>query len=283
MSQDYREIPPRGSTQEQRVESYNNFVDFPISGELGVIYIDESSSEAYLFDGLVYVLQTGSAIVWGGITGTLSNQTDLSNALNAKEPTITASTTSTYYRGDKTFQTLDKTAVGLGNVDNTSDLSKPISTATQTALDARPAFQLYRTTSDVTGNTGVDTAVSSLSCTLAANKHYYIEVFVRATTVNAAVWVIQHRPTYTGTINALYATVGSAAVSNQNILSQPPASGFQLGVSTGANNTDFSPGHLMMSLSTGGSSTTFTYSFRSNNATSTTIKAGSFMRVTEFP
>jgi hypothetical protein len=39
-------------------------------------------------------------------------------ALNAKEPTITAGTTSQYYRGDKTFQTLDKSAVGLGNVAN---------------------------------------------------------------------------------------------------------------------------------------------------------------------
>jgi hypothetical protein len=39
-------------------------------------------------------------------------------ALNAKENTITAGTTSEYYRGDKTFQILDKTAVGLGNVAN---------------------------------------------------------------------------------------------------------------------------------------------------------------------
>lgn len=51
------------------------------------------------------------------------------------EPTITAGTTSQYYRGDKTFQTLDKNAVGLSNVDNTSDANKPISTATQTALN----------------------------------------------------------------------------------------------------------------------------------------------------
>lgn len=33
--------------------------------------------------------------------------------------------------------TLDKADVGLGNVDNTSDADKPISTATQTALDAK--------------------------------------------------------------------------------------------------------------------------------------------------
>ena len=50
---------------------------------------------------------------------------------------IATGTTSQYYRGDKTWATLDKTSVGLGNVDNTTDLLKPISTATQTALNAK--------------------------------------------------------------------------------------------------------------------------------------------------
>lgn len=54
-----------------------------------------------------------------------------------KEPIIAAGTTSQYYRGDKTFQTLDKTAVGLANVDNTSDVSKPVSTPTQAALNLK--------------------------------------------------------------------------------------------------------------------------------------------------
>jgi hypothetical protein len=58
-------------------------------------------------------------------------------ALNAKEATVTAGTTAQYYRGDKSWQTLDKTAVGLGNVDNTSDANKPVSTATQTALNLK--------------------------------------------------------------------------------------------------------------------------------------------------
>ena len=61
----------------------------------------------------------------------------LQGQVNNKENSITAGTTSQYYRGDKTFQTLDKTAVGLANVDNTSDLNKSISTATQTALNLK--------------------------------------------------------------------------------------------------------------------------------------------------
>lgn len=58
-------------------------------------------------------------------------------ALDGKEPTITAGASGQYWRGDKVFATLDKSAVGLSNVDNTTDLGKPISTATQTALDGK--------------------------------------------------------------------------------------------------------------------------------------------------
>lgn len=49
---------------------------------------------------------------------------DLNTALATKEDTITAGTTSQYYRGDKTWKTLNKSAVGLRNVDNTSDATK---------------------------------------------------------------------------------------------------------------------------------------------------------------
>jgi hypothetical protein len=67
----------------------------------------------------------------GGLTS------DAQTQLNAKEATITATTSADYYRGDKTFATLNKTAVGLGNVDNTSDANKPVSSATQTALNLK--------------------------------------------------------------------------------------------------------------------------------------------------
>ena len=76
--------------------------------------------------------------------GDYATNTALTNGLATKENTITAGTTSQYWRGDKTFQTLDKTAVGLANVDNTSDLNKPVSTATQTALDLKE-YKLFVT------------------------------------------------------------------------------------------------------------------------------------------
>lgn len=71
-------------------------------------------------------------------------------ALNSKENTITTGTTGQYYRGDKSWQTLDKSAVGLANVDNTSDANKPVSSATQTALNAKAA-----TATTVTGATSL--------------------------------------------------------------------------------------------------------------------------------
>ena len=53
------------------------------------------------------------------------------------EPIIAFGTVSEYWRGDKQWTLLDKVAVGLANVDNTSNSAKPISNATQTALNTK--------------------------------------------------------------------------------------------------------------------------------------------------
>lgn len=90
----------------------------------GVVYLDIGDTVKMQHarkstDGGVYWTQAGSGYslvqltplqslsVWGTITGTLSDQVDLQNALNAKEPTIASGTTAQYWRGDKTWQTLN--------------------------------------------------------------------------------------------------------------------------------------------------------------------------------
>ena len=82
-----------------------------------------------------------SAVGLSNVTNTSDANKPVSTAqqtaLDGKEATISAGTSGQYYRGDKTWQTLDKTAVGLSNVNNTSDANKPVSTATQTALDLK--------------------------------------------------------------------------------------------------------------------------------------------------
>lgn len=114
-----------------------DFAALPASGETGKIYVTLDSGFIYRWTGTIYVRIADEAPTWGAIVGTLSDQTDLQSALNAKEDDIAAGTTAQYWRGDKSWQTLNKSAVGLGNVDNTSDADKPISTATQTALDGK--------------------------------------------------------------------------------------------------------------------------------------------------
>jgi len=61
----------------------------------------------------------------------------LASSIAGKEPAITVGSSTQYFRGDKTWQTLNKAAVGLGNVDNTADSAKPVSSAQQSALDAK--------------------------------------------------------------------------------------------------------------------------------------------------
>ena len=70
---------------------------------------------------------------WGSIGGTLADQADLNTALASKVNT-TRTVNGHALLADVTVTKAD---VGLSNVDNTSDTNKPISTATQAALDAK--------------------------------------------------------------------------------------------------------------------------------------------------
>ena len=99
-------------------------------GVVGFLAADFNSTS-----GIISIDYTNAQKATGSVPGFLT-AADWTT-FNAKQPLITAGNSTQYYRGDKTFQTLDKAAVGLANVDNTSDANKPISTATQTALNAK--------------------------------------------------------------------------------------------------------------------------------------------------
>ena len=101
-------LPISGLTEGTVVDKDNDFL----------VFVDSSDTTQNLLTGSTKKLKPAN----------LPISTPTQTALNAKENTITAGTVSQYYRGDKTFQPLDKTVVGLGDVDNTSDANKPIST-----------------------------------------------------------------------------------------------------------------------------------------------------------
>ena len=131
--------------QEGDVLSYDSasqtWINKVINTSTGVNSFNERQGDVYLLDSdVTYAL--------GYTPEDLANkQNDLTpssikyptvDAVNTglltKEPAITSGTSSEYWRGDKTFQTLDKNAIGLNNVDNTSDANKPISTLQATAI-----------------------------------------------------------------------------------------------------------------------------------------------------
>lgn len=134
--------------------------------------------------GLEFVASAGGAS-WGSITGTLSAQTDLQSALDAKLAT----------NGNGSALTgLTKTQVGLANVDNTSDANKPVSSATQTALDlkanlASPTFT--GTPTLPTGTIGVTQSPATNNTTLATTAFVTTADNLKANLAS---------PTFTGTV-----------------------------------------------------------------------------------
>jgi hypothetical protein len=109
-----------------------NYAALPVTGETGKLYITLDNNKVYRWGGSVYVEVAANNGVWGSITGTLSNQTDLQNALNAKVPTsrtITINGTSYDLSADRTWSVGTLTSVGLTMPSGFSVASSPLTGA----------------------------------------------------------------------------------------------------------------------------------------------------------
>jgi hypothetical protein len=101
------------------VLEFNSTNDFPVNGETGKIYISLATNKTYRWSGSAYVYITSGAVdSVAGKTGIV---------------------------------TLDKSDVGLGNVDNTADANKNVLTATKWVTARTLSF-----TGDATGSGSVD-------------------------------------------------------------------------------------------------------------------------------
>ncbi len=139
----------------------------------------------------------------------------------------------------KTALAIDKVGVGLANVDNTSDLAKPISTATQTALDTKVSN-------------------ASFTSTL-AQKASATDLDLKAPIAS---------PTFTGTVGGITKTmVGLSAVDNTSDLAKPISTATQVALDSKVSSTTFSA-----ALDSKVSSTTFSAALDSK-VSSTTFSA----------
>jgi hypothetical protein len=164
-----------------------NFVALPPTGEAGKIYITLDTNKVYRWAGTIYVEVSQPNAVWGGITGTLGSQTDLQNALNAKQNTITLTTTGTSGPATLTGSTLNipQYAAGGSNL-NTWVVNGGFFNATlaasntflyghfygvgpQDIFNARPSRQIFMGRTGVIRTAVIMTAITTFSSTSPPN------------------------------------------------------------------------------------------------------------------
>ncbi|MDB5179597.1 MAG: hypothetical protein JWN12_229 [Candidatus Saccharibacteria bacterium] len=111
------------------------------------------------------------------VDGTVSNSTIVDGTIALTK--LASSVQTSLGKADTALQSATKSTVGLGNVDNTSDVNKPISTATQTALDAKlTSASLDSSTAALIGTTSsTTTAINSKIATATAGT---ISVYILA-------------------------------------------------------------------------------------------------------
>lgn len=157
------------SASPEEVIEAANLAAFPATGEAGKLYVAIDTGLAYRWTGSVYVEISAAPVQSvAGKTGAV---------------------------------TLAKGDVGLGNVDNTSDASKPVSTATQAALDGKAA-----------ASHGHDAATTSAAGFLSAADKSKLDGIATGATANATDAQLRDRSTHTGTQTANTISDFAAAV-----------------------------------------------------------------------
>ena len=107
------------------VLEYSNKSVFPVTGETGKIYVDTTANLTYRWSGSQYVEISPSLAL--GETSSTAYSGDKGKATTDKVNTHVANTTNPH--------NVTKAQVGLSNVDNTSDLDKPLSNIAQAIIN----------------------------------------------------------------------------------------------------------------------------------------------------
>lgn len=202
------------------VLEYANLAALPVTGETGKIYVALDTNKTYRWSGSAYIYITSGAVdsvagKTGVVTltsadvglGNVTNNAAVANLSGTNTGDQTLPTTlpaSDVYAWAKeaTKPTYTATEVSLGNASNTSDANKPVSTATQTALDLKSPLASPTFTGTVSGITKAMVSLGNVDNTTDANKPVSTAT---ATALLAAV------PTQTGNSGKYLSTNGTAS------------------------------------------------------------------------
>jgi hypothetical protein len=155
----------------------------------------------------------GTGLTGGTITSTGTLAVNFGVVAPLASPTFTG-----------TVSGITKSMVGLGNVDNTSDLNKPISTATQTALNLKAPINSPTFTGTVSGITKSMVGLGNVDNTSDLNKPISTATQTalngKQNTLNGTGFVKASGTTISYD-NSTYLTTGTAASTYQTILTNP--------------------------------------------------------------
>ena len=136
------------SAEATKEDTANKSTDVTLADATNVKFPTELAVKTYVDNKVT----TGTAANVSGVVAVANGGTGAATATAALTNLGAAPIASPTFTG--TVSGIDKTMVGLANVDNTTDLLKPISTATQTALDDKLTKPIYKVALGYLAGTG---------------------------------------------------------------------------------------------------------------------------------
>ena len=198
--------------------------------------LKEDSLGNPISNGQVLASTTGGTRSWitvsgGGISDAPSDGTPYSRQDASWVPAPTLISVTNHIADLTNPHSVTAAQVGLGNVDNTSDLNKPISTATQAALDLKANIASPTFTGTVSGITKTMVGLSNVDNTSDANKPVSTP---QQTALDLKANIAS--PTFTGTVSGITkAMVGLSNVDNTSDLNKPISTATQTALDLKAN------------------------------------------------
>ena len=192
------------------VVEFAELVNFPVTGEVGKIYVATATGKIYRWSGTIYIGIDPSPGSSDAVTEGVENLYYTAERAAADAPVQSVA-------GRSGIVALSKTDVGLGNIDNTADVDKPVSTAQQSALDLKAPLASPTFSGTVSGITKSMVGLGNVDNTADADK-----AISTAQQIALNLKAPLASPTFTGTVSGITKSmVGLGNVSNTGDADKP--------------------------------------------------------------